>query len=121
MVSTRKLRSSVWEYFDTVDAKRVCYKLCTPPTCTILAYHGKTTSMKSHLTSHHPNEYEETSQAKTGSQRSLDSFVHSKKCSTEHAKKITQRIAEMVAWDPRPISVVEGVGFLNLVSYLEPG
>ena len=71
MASTRKLRSPVWEYCETVDANSVCCKLCMPPTCTILAYHGGTTSMKSHLMSYPPDKYEETSQAKTGSQCSL--------------------------------------------------
>ena len=46
--------------------------------------------------------------------------MRSTKCSAERAEAITQRIAEMVARDLRSISVVEGVGFTNLMSYLEP-
>ena len=59
MASTRKLRSAVWEYFDTVDVRIGRCKLRAPPTCAIVAYHGGTTLMKSHLTNHHPDKYEE--------------------------------------------------------------
>jgi len=32
-------------------------QLCMPPAATTLAYHGGTTSMQSHLSSHHPDKY----------------------------------------------------------------
>ena len=81
----------------------------SPPATTTLAYHGRTTSMQSHLWSHHPDKYGESSK-ESWSQRKLDSFVHAKKCSAECAEEITSRRAEMVA------SIVEGVGFKYLLS-----
>jgi hypothetical protein len=76
--------------------------------------------MQSHLSSHHPDKYGESSKG-SGSQRKLDSFLHTKKCPAERAEEITRRIAEVVARDLRPISIVEGAGFKHLLSYLEPG
>ena len=52
---------------------------------------------------------------------SASSFVHVKKCSAQHAEEITTRTAEMVSRDQRPISILEGVGFKNLLSYLGTG
>ena len=67
--------------------------------------------MQSHLSSHHPDKYAGESSKESQSQRNLDSFVHAKKCPAERAEEITRRIAEMVARDLRPISIVEGAGF----------
>jgi len=76
--------------------------------------------MQSHLSSHHPDKYSESSK-ESRSQRKVDSFVPAKWCPAERAEEITVRIAEMVARDLRPISIVEGAGFKHLLSYLEPG
>ena len=37
-----------------------------------------------------------------------------------HATQITELIAELVARDLRPLSVVEGEGFRQLLKYIEP-
>ena len=66
-----------------------------PPATTTLAYHGGTTSMQSHLSSHHPDKYGESSKGKC--QHKLDSFVCEKKCPAARAEEITRRIAEVVA------------------------
>ena len=55
------LRSPVREYFEIVGEKKVRCKLCVPPVTTTLAYHGATTSMQSHLSSHNPDKYDESS------------------------------------------------------------
>ena len=36
-------------------------------------------------------------------------------------RTVTRRIAEFVAWDLCPISVVDGQGFTRLLNYLEQG
>ena len=59
-VKSRLLRSPVWDYFKVFGDKKVRCKLCVPPAATTLAYHGGTTSMQSHLSSHHPDKYGET-------------------------------------------------------------
>ena len=37
------------------------------------------------------------------------------------AKEITDRIANFVVQDMRPVYVIEGQGFLKMLAYLEPG
>ena len=61
-----------------------------------------------HLSSHHHDKYGDSSK-EGGSQHKADSFVDAKKCPAESAEEITRRIAEMVARDLWPISIVEGV------------
>ena len=60
--------------------------------------------MQSHLLSHHPDKYDESSKG-SWSQGKLNRFVRMKKCPAEHAEEITRRIAEMVARDLRPSSI----------------
>ena len=51
----------------------------------------------------------------------MDSFVGVKrKCSFDRAAKVTKLVCEMVARDLRPVSIVEGNGFRQLINYLEP-
>ena len=105
---SRQLRSPVWEFSETVGEKKVRCKLCTPPVSTILAYHGGTTSMNSHLTSHHlDDKYAHVAKGSdtNKSQRKIDSFVHEMRCLPEQAEKITRQTAEIVARDLRPISI----------------
>ena len=75
--------------------------------------------MQNHLVSHHPNQYQ-TAADSSKKNRTMAEFVSSK-CSTARSKEISSRIAEMVARDLRPINIVEGDGFKNLLSYIEPG
>ena len=106
------LKSPVWDHFQKIDPKKVKCKSCE-------AYHGGTTSIKSHLLSHHPQLC--PADSNTSQSNSMDQFVAPKKCSTARSKEITRRIAEMVARDLRAISLVDCVGFNNLMSYVEPG
>ena len=41
-------------------------------------------------------------------------------CSSQKAAAITERIANFVALDLRPLRVVEGTGFKQLMNYIEP-
>ena len=76
-------------------AKKVHCKLCSAPG-TVLAFHGGTTCMRNHLSSHHKKEYSVLMDAST-SQLVLDLFMKNKSCSIQRANEITQLIAEMVA------------------------
>ena len=77
--------------------------------------------MKNHLSSHHPSCLLASESSRSSSVQSLDNFVIQKKCPAERSKEITKRIAEMVARDLRPLSIVEGEGFKRLMNYVEPG
>ena len=67
----------------------------------------------------HPDKYDESTK-ESRSQCKLDSFVHAKKYSAECVEEITRRIADTVARDLWPITIVEGADFKHLLSYLEP-
>jgi len=54
-------------------------------------------------------------------QGTLQSFARPKHCSEARAKDITNRIANFVAQDMRPIRMVEGQVFLKMLAYLELG
>ena len=46
--------------------------------------------------------------------------MHSRKCSPSHVMKIMTLIAEFVARDLHPLSIVEDDGFRQLLNYVEP-
>lgn len=119
MTSSRRLRSPVWDYFEKIGEKSVKCNLCVPKP-TVLAYHGGTSSMQSHLLSQHPDKYQASADSSsTSKNRTMSDFVVSKKCPTARSTEITRRIAEMVARDLRPINMVEGSGFKSLMSYMD--
>ena len=49
----------------------------------------------------------------------MSTFTDARRCSPAHATRITELIAEMVARDLSPLSVVEGDGFCQLLNYIE--
>ena len=69
--------------------------------------------MRNHLASHHKDEYAkvEAATVTAPSQTVLGSIMSKKDCSPQRASKITCLIAEMVARDLQPISVVEGTNY----------
>ena len=50
--------------------------------------------------------------------RSITSYTRSTCCSESHAKEITDMIVRMITSDLRPIRIVEGEGFKNLLHFL---
>ena len=51
----------------------------------------------------------------------MSTFTDARRCSPARATRITEMIAEMVGRDLRPLSMVEGDGFRQLLNYFEPG
>ena len=79
--------------------------------------------MRSHLSGKHDRmiQFTSSSDSSCSSQVLMDSFVGMKrKCSSDRATKVTKLVCEMVARDLRPVSIVEGDGFKQLINYLEP-
>ena len=68
--------------------------------------------------------WESNERSSTGSvsqtQTTLDTAVKPRYCSESRAKEISERILLMIALDLRPVRVVEGHGFKDLMHYLEP-
>ena len=54
-------------------------------------------------------------------QTKLDGFSKKRVCSTELAGAISKRIANLIIKDLRPINIVSGQGFQDLMAFLEPG
>jgi len=72
-----------------------------------LVYHGGTSNLK-----YKPDM----------AQTNLEAYGKKKQaCSDAMAKQITELIVRMVALDLRPMCLVEGKGFLELMAFLEPG
>ena len=107
------------------DNKAALCKLCEKD----VVHAGGTTNLKNHLFIWHKKEYDELySQTAVRAQQPLTNFAktatttHMVKfpASSERAKTLMHGVAEFIAKDLRPISVVDGVGFLNLIHLAEP-
>ena len=124
-MSTKKRTSPVWEYFDApVEAKekgkdvmKARCKLCGVQ----LAHKGGTTNLALHLSAKHPEEYRRAFGGPSSSAKQATLTTMVRKCSPERAATITKLIAEFVARDLRPLSVVSGDGFRQLLNTIEPG
>ena len=112
----------VWRYYDKIDgAPKAKCTVCNKD----FLYRGGTTNLRVHLQAKHSLIYETPKPKEdlpsTSKQTSLCGFSKPQHCTEARASAITKRIATMIAIDLRPIRVVEGEGFQNLVNYLEPG
>ena len=133
MASTRKRKSGVWEYFDEPKEneeaggddrnlkRKIPCKLCDLK----LSDGGGTSNLKSHLQAKHPQEYQrlmnsEADKKKQQPKQSVLNHSSLRVCSSQKAAAITERIANFVALDLRPLRVVEGTGFKQLMNYIEP-
>ena len=75
------------------------------------AYHSSTTVMLNHLARRHP---------KPSSQQGSIANFTVRSCDSRRAERISGLLAKMIAGDMLPMSVVEGTGLRNLISFLEP-
>ena len=128
LITPRNRTSKVWQYFGFPkgqrEGKKAYCKICK----TGVVHAGGTTNLKTHLyTWHrliHDELYQESATVVEGTSSStLDDFVKRVTPlpqSSEKAKKLTRAICEMIARDIRPISIVNDIGFLNLLREAEP-
>ncbi|KAJ8353116.1 hypothetical protein SKAU_G00206830 [Synaphobranchus kaupii] len=91
-----------------------------------------TTNLITHLKSRHPDHYDEfvknnekkpPAAAKNSRQQPLlQSFDKGRKYNHDHprAKGITRKLMECIALDNQPFSLVEDVGFVRLMNFIEP-
>ena len=115
MADNDTVRSDVWMSFQKIPEKKnkVKCKICSKEQ----AYYGGTTNLREHLLSKHPLQYKSQPSTSTGKkQGTLHSFTRPTCCPEPRAAEITDRISNM-----RPIQMVEGEGFRELLSYFEPG
>ena len=121
--------SAVWKHFgfrrSDKDQKRALCKLCAND----VSQSGGTTNLWRHLQTWHKKEYDELNPTatdnvpSTSKQQTMDLYVRTvSKYShdSERAKKLTSAVCQFVVHDIRPVSVVDNVGFLNLMYEAEP-
>uniref|UniRef100_A0A8C5HT75 BED-type domain-containing protein n=1 Tax=Gouania willdenowi TaxID=441366 RepID=A0A8C5HT75_GOUWI len=108
MAAAARNRSKVWGSFSKIDDKVVRCKLCGKD----YAFHTSTSGMLAHLEKKHP-------MPSSLKQSSMDAF-RVRKLDISRAEKITGLMTSMVAKDVLPVSFVEGVGFRELMAFLEP-
>jgi len=99
-----------------------------------VAHGGGTINLRSHLQVNHPSLYDKLvtlskdSQCEgSGSKKDkMDRFLHpftsgeKLSSSSQHTKMLSNAMAEFIARDMRPGSVVDGLGILNLMHVVEP-
>ena len=125
--------SPVWIHFGykkdsagvLIKGTRAYCKLC----CQTVAHGGGTTNLKNHLRLNHPSEYtnlfpgDENVDEK---QHKIEDFarptatVARLSASSHRAKLLTEAITDFIVKDMRPISTVDGEGFVNLMGIAEP-
>lgn len=112
-------KSDVWEYYEKIkDAPKARCTLCNKE----LSYRGGTTNLRTHLECKHSLLYiHEVKKTSCSKQSTLIGYAKSQQCSEGRATAITERITNMIALDLKPIRMVEGEGFCELLHYLEPG
>lgn len=99
-----------------------------------VVHSGGTMNLRNHLRVNHPSLHDKlVSSSKdlqcesSGSKQDvMDRFLHSftsgekLSSSLQHKKMLSDAIAEFIARDMRPVSVIDGLGFLNLMHVVEP-
>ena len=131
MAKSRKRKSAVWEFFDepieeednekTSKNKKIPCKMCDVQ----LADGGGTSNLMNHLQAKHPQEYKRlvknSESAKNKEKQIVLNHGMLRVCNSQRAAAITERVAAFIALDLRPLRVVEGTGFKQLMNYIEPG
>lgn len=121
---TRQKTSQYWNYFTlTSNKKGDQFTNCKINGCKeVLAYHGGTSSMQYHLKALHNEEYLKCKGQKEESTQSTLTSPNFKfqPLSKEKTRQITMAVSRFIAFDMRPINVIEGQGFIELIHTLEP-
>ena len=129
VVSPSSRISVVWKHFSfekddsgkLVKGARATCKLCMQK----VAHSGGTTNLKNHLRTKHRSTYDELFEINLSeTQSTLETFIRpAVKKFPPHsppAFQLTDAIADFIARDLRPVSVVDGDGFLQLMQLAEP-
>lgn len=124
--------SAVWTFFSlgSPQSKSATCKVCKAAICRGGGSVGSfnTTNLIKHLKRHHVNEYreyEESSKEDNTRWRQVslaDSFQKLTKLPADNikAKGITAKLLNFIVLDDQPLSVVENVGFRDLMEHLQP-
>ena len=111
-------RSHVWNYFEEINEEGKKYTKCQIEGCKEkLSYNGNTSTMATHMKAKHPSISLQTDQ----DQPTLNSEQFKlKSLSNEKKNQIAKSICDFITLDMRSLSIIDGVGFQNLIHVLEP-
>ena len=117
-MSKRIKRSVVWDHFKKKGEDKVTCNFCEAE----LAYSSGTSSMRNHLAAKHPSvSIKESASDTAPPQSKLTNYVQvPRRCDSQRAEQLTQRICRMIEIDMQPVSVIEDEGFLQVLSFTEP-
>ena len=115
-------QSDVWDFFEKLGSNKAKCMTC----CKNFAYKEGTTNLRDHLVAKHSDIYQRVKKgnqqgaAGCGGQTSIATFCKPRVCTEARAREITDWIVNMIALDFRPVSTVDGEGFISLMNYMEP-
>ena len=114
MAGSLRKSSDVWKYFHKEDSSpnSVLCMICERS----FSYRGGTTNLRDHLERQHSSIYRPKP---TSSKQAT--LVGIQICSERRSKEVIQRILTFIIKDIRPIAVVEGEGFIEMVKLMKQG
>ncbi|XP_072444855.1 E3 SUMO-protein ligase ZBED1-like isoform X2 [Chiloscyllium punctatum] len=129
LVSLGRAQSRYWTFFGfqgdalgrILDKTKIICKLCGVR----LSYSGNTTNLRQHLIYKHRQEYNELVGGTSAPQKGLDSYPQdltsrTVKGVTPPIGRTTRAISEFIVTDLLPLKTIEGQGFVQMMSVLEP-
>ncbi|KAI4801496.1 hypothetical protein KUCAC02_019391 [Chaenocephalus aceratus] len=121
MATSKSKTSKVWDHFILDNVKKVVKcNICKGN----LAWHGSTSSMMEHLKRKHVGVLEDDStrpKRSCASPTAMDQYLQRKRpVSLQQATALTNSILTMLVKDMRPMSMVDGEGFREMISQFNP-
>uniref|UniRef100_UPI00398EB67A E3 SUMO-protein ligase ZBED1 n=1 Tax=Pristiophorus japonicus TaxID=55135 RepID=UPI00398EB67A len=129
LVSLGRAQSRYWTFFGfqgdalgrILDKTKIICKLCGVR----LSYSGNTTNLRQHLIYKHRHEYNELVGATSAPQKGGEPYPQdfpsrTAKGATPPVGRTTRAISEFIVADLLPLKTVEGEGFVQMMSVLEP-